>query len=128
MATKMSHILKQICSWKLQVFLSMCDLLVDTSHLRVNMALLTNQIFTSLVLYISTIQPFNPNLRIAENAIIFEMFQVMARTEWWWIFTMNQLEKEHSKSKGMSQWVCPFSPLKHFSWISFKSTFLCYSE
>ena len=46
------------------------------------MALLTNQIFTSLVLYISTIQPFNPNLRIAENAIIFEMFQVMARTEW----------------------------------------------
>ena len=30
MSTKRSHIIKQTCSWKLQVCLSMCDLSVDT--------------------------------------------------------------------------------------------------
>ena len=35
MSTKRSHILKQTYSWKLQVCLSMCDLLVDTRYQRV---------------------------------------------------------------------------------------------
>ena len=35
MSTKRSHILKQTCSWKLQVCSSMCDLLVDIRHWRV---------------------------------------------------------------------------------------------
>ena len=32
LSTERSRILKQICSWKLQVCLSMCDLLVETRH------------------------------------------------------------------------------------------------
>ena len=35
MITKRSHILKQTCSWYLQVCLSMCDLSVTTRYLRV---------------------------------------------------------------------------------------------
>ena len=35
MSTKRSHILKEISRWKLQVSLSMCDLLLDTRHKRV---------------------------------------------------------------------------------------------
>ena len=35
MSTKRLHILKQTCSWKLKVCLSMCDLSVDIRHLRV---------------------------------------------------------------------------------------------
>ena len=36
MSTKRSHILKQTCSFQLQVCLSMCDILVDIRHERVN--------------------------------------------------------------------------------------------
>ena len=35
MSTKRSHILKQICSFQLQVCLSMCDILVGIRYLRV---------------------------------------------------------------------------------------------
>ena len=38
MATKMSHILKQTCSFHLQVWLSMCDLLVGIRHYRIEKA------------------------------------------------------------------------------------------
>ena len=38
MATKMSHILKQICSFQLQVYLSMCDVLVDIRHYKIKKA------------------------------------------------------------------------------------------
>ena len=31
-STKSSHILKETCSWELQVYLRMCDLLVDTKQ------------------------------------------------------------------------------------------------
>ena len=35
-STKRSYIFKQTCSWKLKVCLTMCDLLVDTRHQRIN--------------------------------------------------------------------------------------------
>ena len=35
MFTKRSHILKQTCSFQLQVYLNMCDLSVDIRHERV---------------------------------------------------------------------------------------------
>ena len=34
-STKRSHILKQTCNWKMQVCLSMCELLMDTKYWRV---------------------------------------------------------------------------------------------
>ena len=44
MSTKRSHILKQTCSWKLQVCLSMCDPLVDSRHWRVKKIVLDMEI------------------------------------------------------------------------------------
>ena len=49
MVTKRSYILKQTCSFQLQVFLSMCDLFVTTRHYRVKMQI--------------SIQPDNQNQR-----------------------------------------------------------------
>ena len=40
MSIKRSHIVKQTCSWMLQVYLSMCDLLLDIKHERVKINVL----------------------------------------------------------------------------------------
>ena len=59
MSTKRSQIPKQTCSWKLvclKVCLSMCDLLVDTRHWRVNSA------NSAKILYILKMQSLGDNL------------------------------------------------------------------
>ena len=38
LVTKRSHILKETCSFELQVCLSICDFFVTTRHYRVNLA------------------------------------------------------------------------------------------
>ena len=58
MSTKRSHILKQTCTWKLQVCLSMCDLLAGIRHQRVkerNISKTSAMLFLCLFLLLTKI-------------------------------------------------------------------------
>ena len=48
MSTKMSHILKQTCSFQLRICLSICDLLVDTRNQRVKPRILESHPWLNL--------------------------------------------------------------------------------